>query len=273
MGRGSKKPVFGLLANTSNEKATRVAREIYRKLKGNVVVENETAGVLGVKGVLLKQMKADILITVGGDGTVLRALQQNSAKILSINAGVLGFLTEIKAENFMEEFERVLMGHFIIENRIKLKTTLNSKRLFDCTNEAVLHSAQIAKMRHFRIHIDGDIATELRADGVVIATPTGSTSYALSLGGPLIDPKVMAFVIVPMAPFKLTTRPIVVPAESRIAFEVVEPKRPCLLVLDGQQSIEVSHRDRIEFTVSEKQASFVRFGGDFYRRVDEKLRF
>ena len=273
MGKNPKKPAFGMLANTMSEKAMDVARQIFQKVHGDIIVEKGTATALNVDGVPLNHMDVDVLITIGGDGTVLRALQQNDAKILGINAGVVGFLTELGPKDAIKGIARVAQGKYTVDSRLKLRTTLNSKRLFDCTNEAVVHTAQIAKMGFFKIYIDGNLATSVRADGVIIATPTGSTSYALSLGGPLIDPAVEALVIVPIAPFKLSARPIVVPAESNIVFEIADENKPCLLVLDGQHSIEIGQKDRVQFTVSEKAASFIRFRGDFYSRVDEKLRF
>jgi NAD+ kinase len=125
-------------------------------------------------------------------------------------------------------------------------------------------------MRHFKISIDGNLADDFRADGVMIATPTGSTSYAMSAGGPIIDPRVEAMVMVPIAPFKLSGRPLVIPAKSHIVMEFTEPKE-CHMVLDGQEIISLSGSEKVEMTISEHKARFIRFEGDFYSRFIEKL--
>lgn len=263
---------FGVTSNLQIPGTKEMAKKIIKFLDKDfeVVVENDLAKELGMKGVSLEEMDVDILITIGGDGTILRALQHSKGKILGINAGVLGFLTEINSKDAKASLERIIKKDYTTEKRIKLKTVLNDERLYDCTNEAVIHTAQIAKMRHFEVLIDGRVAEDIRADGVIVATPTGSTCYALSAGAPIIDPRVHAFVVVPIAPFKLSVRPIVVPAQSKITIKLKEPKK-CILVLDGQHRIEMSGDDVAHFTVSESPAEFIRFDGDFYTRIKEKL--
>jgi NAD+ kinase len=153
---------------------------------------------------------------------------------------------------------------------VRLKTVMDGRRLQDAINEAVIHTAHIAKMRHFSISVDGQPATELRADGVIVATPTGSTCYAMSVGSSIIDPRVEALVIAPIAPFRLAARPFVVPASSRIDIAIEEPKE-CTMVIDGQEELEMKGDERLQFTASEKKARFVSFEDDFYRDLEEKL--
>ena len=126
-------------------------------------------------------------------------------------------------------------------------------------------------MRHYEIFVDDVMANSIRADGVIIATPTGSTSYAMSAGGPILDPRVAGFIIVPIAPFKLSARPMVVPIDSKISIRLLTPKRPSLLVLDGQLEYKIKTNDKITFTRSESPARFIRFEPDFYKRIEEKL--
>jgi NAD+ kinase len=264
---------FGVLSNPNIEKATGVAREIIDFLKGKaeVILEESLAAELGEDGQTLSEMKPDILITIGGDGTVLWALQRTDSKLFCINAGVLGFLTEVSPDNAIESLKRILDGDYIIDKRARLKTILNGERLYDSINEAVIHTSHVAKMRHFEIMVDDNLLSDIRADGMIIATPTGSTCYAMSVGSPLIDPRVNAFVIAPIAPFKLSARPYVVPIESEITIKLLEPERPCVLVLDGQYETQVQSQGDIKFTASEKPAELVRFSTDFYKRVSEKL--
>jgi NAD+ kinase len=248
-----------------------VAKKVFEALKGVAyVVEAHTAEALGLKGVPLAKMKVDALITVGGDGTILRTLQGCDAPVMGVNAGVLGFLTEIQADEIKPAIKRLLKGDYRIDERLKLKTILNGKRLEDATNEAVVHTAHIAKMRHFAISVDGTQATEIRADGLIVATPTGSTSYAMSVGSSIIDPRVDAFVIAPIAPFRLAARPLVVSAKSRISVSILEPKE-CTMVIDGQCEFKIRGDETLVFTASEKRAKFISFKDDFYRNLEEKL--
>jgi NAD+ kinase len=255
---------FGVMSNPNIEKATGLAKEVidFLKDKADVIVEESLASILGVKGQPLTEMKPEILITIGGDGTVLCALQRTNAKLFCINAGVLGFLTEASPENAIESLEKILKGEYIVDKRTRLKTVLNGERLSDCMNEAVIHTAHVAKMRHFEILVDDNFAADVRADGIIVATPTGS---------PLVDPRVNAFVIAPIAPFKLSARPYVVPINSEITIKLIERERPCILVLDGQDETQVQSEATMLFTASEKPAELVRFSRDFYKRVSEKL--
>jgi len=240
-------------------------------LKGqDCVIERRAAAALGRKGVLLPNMDADVIITIGGDGTILRTLQGTDAPILGVNAGVLGFLTEVQPNEIRWAIKRLLAGKYRIEERLKLKTVMDGKRLEDATNEAVIHTAHIAKMRHFAISVDNTPATEMRADGIIVATPTGSTCYAMSVGSSIVDPRVEALVIAPIAPFRLSARPFVVPARSRISVTIKEP-RECIMVIDGQCEFEMTGKERLVFTASDKKARFVSFKDDFYRNLEEKL--
>jgi len=248
-----------------------VAKKVLEALKGvDYVVETHTAEALGLKGVPLAKMKVDALITVGGDGTILRTLQASDAPVMGVNAGVLGFLTEIQSEEIKTAIKKLLKGDYHIDERLKLKTVLNGRRLEDATNEAVVHTAHIAKMRHFAISVDGTRATEVRADGLIVATPTGSTSYAMSVGSSIIDPRVDALVIAPIAPFRLAARPLVVSARSKISVRILDPKE-CTMVIDGQCEFKIRGDETLIFTASEKKAKFISFKDDFYRNLEEKL--
>jgi NAD+ kinase len=249
-----------------------VAKKVLEALKGvDFVVETETAQALRLEdGVPLSKIKVDCLITIGGDGTLLRTLQGNDSPVMGVNAGVLGFLTEIQADEVKQSIKRLMNEDYHIDERLKLKTTMNGRRLEDATNEAVIHTAHIAKMRDFRISIDGTPATDVRADGIIIATPTGSTSYAMSVGSSIIDPRVEALVIAPIAPFRLAARPLVVAAKSRIQVTLKNP-RECTMVIDGQCEFKIRGDESLMFTASEKKARFVSFKDDFYRTLEEKL--
>jgi len=260
-----------LTANIHVPDAVSICKKVLRYLEGQeVVLEDCIASFLGGKGCRIEDMDVDVLVTVGGDGTILRSLQMNSAPILGINAGVLGFLTEISKDNLGEGLKRVIEGDYIIDERLRLKVSVDGVKHSDALNEAVLHTAHVAKIRQFEIYVDNQLVVDTRADGIIVATPTGSTCYAMSVGAPIVDPKVEALVIAPMAPFKLSARPFVVPATSNITVRLVR-KKPCVLVVDGQDEMPLDGGEEIEFTKSERPARFISLGGSFYSRTREKL--
>lgn len=263
---------FGISCNPAIEERLQLCIKIAKILEpeNEVLFEKSVAEKLGREGVSLKDMNVDVLIALGGDGTILDALQKMNQPVLGINAGVLGFLTEVGLDDMERDIKRILSGDYIIENRLKLKTMVDGERVQDSMNEAVLNTAYIAKMRHFEIFIDNHSVQKIRADAIIVATPTGSTCYAMSAGGPIIDPRVEALVVVPIAPFKLSIRPTVVPATSLISVRLVDPK-PCKLVLDGRTEVNLSGQEELTFSISESKARFVRFGENFYERLREKL--
>ncbi|MFP4546398.1 MAG: NAD(+)/NADH kinase, partial [Methanomassiliicoccales archaeon] len=184
---------FGLTANIHVPDSLKICREVLNGLGDQeVTMEDSIASHLGTHGEKVENMDVDILVTVGGDGTILRALQLNDAPVLGINAGVLGFLTEIPREEIPQSLRRVLRGDYILERRLKLKTMMGGKRCQDAMNEAVVHTAHIAKIRQFRVYVDDELVVDTRADGVIVATPTGSTCYAMSVGAPIVAPNVEA---------------------------------------------------------------------------------
>lgn len=243
----------------------------------DILVEESTAAHLDLDNDIdsapLEEMDVRTLITVGGDGTILRALQRIDAEIFAVNMGRVGFLTEVRGggmENDIEPYlKRLLDGDYHVEQRSKLRTIVGGRQEFDAVNEAVIHTAQVSKLRDFNIYVGDVLAENIRADGLIIATPTGSTCYAMSVGSPIIDPLVQAHVIVPIAPYKLSTRPMVVPADSEIRINEVEG-RESLLVIDGQREIKLED-DELTFTRSSRTARFIRFHTNFYERVREKF--
>jgi NAD+ kinase len=263
---------FGMTANPNIPSAMECAKSVLARLEPNqeVLLESDLARALGRKGMPLAHMRADVLLAIGGDGTILRALQLSESKVLGINSGSLGFLAEVNAEDADSYLERTIRGDYHVEERMRLKVMVDGERLFDCTNEAVVHTAQIAKIRHFEIRLDEQVVERIRADGMIVATPTGSTSYSMSAGGPIVDPHLDAIIVTAIAPFKPASRPHVFPASARIHVRLVKPKE-CLLVMDGQHESSLKGSEDVSLTGSERRAKFVRFRDDFYRRVEEKL--
>jgi NAD+ kinase len=263
---------YGLIFNPKIKNAIEYARQVYSLMeKEHIVVEQECAELMGKVGVPLENADVDVLITIGGDGTILRTLHKKNAKIFGINAGVLGFLTEIKGSEIRAGIERLLAGDFKIERRMRLSSMLEDIKLPDALNEIVVHTSQVSKMRAFEIFVDDVLAQKVRADGVIVSTPTGSTSYAMSAGSPILDPRVEAVVILPLAPFKLSIRPYVVPASSSVSIRLPESERDCVVVVDGQEEKKMKAGTIISITRSKQDAEFVRFNMDFYKKLEEKL--
>ena len=266
---------LGLICNYNLKKAYSLASEIYDFLKdkGEVFTEKTLAKEKGVKGDSLEEInnRADIVITIGGDGTILRALEKVEKPIFAINSGGMGFLTEIESKYAMSGLEKLLNGNYNVEERAKLKVMVDDKRLPDAANEVTVQTPRIAKIMYLKIFVDDELIETFGADGVIVATPTGSTSYALSAGGPILDPTVDAMVIAPLAPFKLSARPWVVPLKKRIGIKLLAKSKESKIVIDGESPLSVTPESNILITGSEKKARFVRFGESFYQMVRLKL--
>ncbi len=274
---------IGLVVNPHIKNAVEESRKVidYLKDKIELIITDEIGEVLNkksdlkdVKAVPLSEFNAlnlDMMIAIGGDGTILRALHKCNVKIFGINAGVVGFLTEVHIHDALNSLKRILDKDYSIDKRVRLKTLLNDQVLEPATNEAVIHTADIAKMRLYLIQVDGVQALSVHADGIIIGTPTGSTSYAMSAGGPILDPKVDAFLIIPIAPFKLSARPLVVPSNSVITIKLMESRGNSVLVIDGQVRYKITPKDVVEISSAEIPAEFVRFEPNFYKSIEDKL--
>lgn len=273
---------FGLVAHNQKKLALDVARNVItwaktRVSEGNdieIVVYDKDSSFLNnleLDYSPIGEMKADMIICVGGDGTILRTLQQTNVPVLGINAGSLGFLTEVPPDMVEDALDRVLEGNYDIDKRSRLKTLLNGERLPDSTNEAVISTNTPSKIQEFEFYIDMEWAQTLRADGIIISTPTGSTSYALSAGGSVLDPRLEAIEIIPIAPFRINARPIIIPDKSVITLKVTHKTRGAYLVLDGYFRKTIKNKDELLFTRSKILSKFIRFDMNFYKRFGEKI--
>ena len=262
--------------------AIRLAGRIQNHLESKpsieeVIFDHDTASGLGTDGVPIEELQADLLIVIGGDGTILRTIQKlkKQIPILGVNFGRVGFLADATSENALATIDEVL-ADFEVEERMRLAIHVNGDLLPCATNEAVIATTAIvttppAKMFAFRILVDDHELDELRADGIVIATPTGSTAYAMSAGGPIVDPRVSGVIIVPLAPYKLSSRPWVVCTDGEITVEPIHAFEGAAIVIDGQHTQPVRAGDTIIITKADEPALFVKTGWHFYERVRSKL--
>ncbi|GAA5819748.1 MAG: bifunctional NADP phosphatase/NAD kinase [Methanobrevibacter sp. CfCl-M3] len=243
-------------------------KPLYHQLKGLKPKNNYSQYSLK-----LSKFDTDIIFTLGGDGTILNTTRQlNSAiPIFAINMGTVGFLTEVEIEDYDTNLEKLLKGEYYREKRSQIKVS-HDKKLFSALNEIVIMTENPAKMLQFEVTVDGDVVEQFRADGLILSTPSGSTAYSMSAGGPIVDPKVDAFLIIPICPYKLGIRPFVVSDKSDIRIKLLKQGKKAVLVIDGQTSIEINDFDEIHFTKSERDVYFIRTERkEFYQKVKEKL--
>lgn len=225
-----------------------------------------------------KVSKADFAVIIGGDGTFLRAFRKFIFKknlyVIAINAGSLGFLTEIKKENYIEEYEYFLRGDFKTEKRHILEVELKGKKYY-ALNEVVLSKAGItSRVLKINFKANDEYMCTYKVDGVIIATPTGSTAYSMSAGGPILKSNMKAIVITPIAPHNLNTRPIVIGGEERLLLKINDSKRLGQLIIDGQTNKKVTIEDEVRVEYSKNTLNLViPKNRNYYSVLREKLKW
>ena len=250
-----------------------------------VVLEEETSKALGSHSLQVASRKligevCDMVIVVGGDGSLLgaaRDLARHDVPVLGINRGKLGFLTDIAPEDIETGVGSVLEGRYETETRFLLETELKREGAVvgqsDAFNDVVLHSGQAPKMLSFELYIEGEFVYSQRSDGLIVSTPTGSTAYSLSGGGPIMHPRLNAIVLVPMFPHTLSSRPLVVDGNSEIKIIVsesnhVSPRVSC----DGQVNFGLQPGDVLYTRKKSKKLKLIHpEGHQFYRTCRDKL--
>lgn len=270
----------GIVARFDKRKALKLVEETAEHLTRRgleVYIEDTLKGKLKKKWnfLPLENMKTDIIITIGGDGTILRtcvAIPKPEPPILAINMGVRGFLTEVPPENALTAIDKCLEGDFVIEKCEKLSITAGNKKLPDALNEVLITVDEPVRLLYAKVFKNGEHVLDFQADGVMIATPTGSTGYSLSAGGPVLDPSVKAFVLTPVCSLSVL-RSIVFPADSKISVEVFRPRK-VLTVIDGAyREFMETPKAHIMVTRSENETAFIRFHENFYNRLKSRLLF
>ncbi|KAF5052467.1 NAD kinase [anaerobic digester metagenome] len=237
-----------------------------------VTFDAGTGAALGRAGEPIGETDADLVVCIGGDGTILLAVQEMGRQrpVLGVNHGEVGFLTDLEPDE-APAFLDLLTPAFPSESRMRITFSLNGRVLGTALNEAVIVTSRPAKMLRFSISIDGNPSEQFRADGMIVATPTGSTAYAMSAGGPLVDPRIEGFLLVPLAPYMLSSRPHLISSDRRVEV-ALESSKPAHLVLDGQVQFEIDGRAVLLVERAEEPALFVDVGRNFFEKVEQKLR-
>ena len=219
--------------------------------------------------------KVDLIIVFGGDGTLLNSARKYldyEIPILGINMGNVGFLTDIKVDNFEQSLSEILNGNYIIEDRKLVSAKFNDVHIYGL-NEIVIHSGSYAQLMRYQLTVNNRIVYEQRSDGLIVATPTGSTAYALSAGGPIIHPSLDVWTILPMLPQSLSSRPFVISSEEKVDIKLFEgPNEKAQICADGQNDIDLPYGVDISISKMEKTLKLVHPNdNDFFEACREKL--
>lgn len=212
----------------------------------------------------VRDVDADLIVIFGGDGSILaaaRSMGEHGIPTIGVNFGKFGFLTDIRAADVEAELERVLAGEFSIEQRLMLRAEVGGEH-FLALNEIFLGPGTVGRVVTIEVHLDGEYATTYRGDGVLVATPTGSTGHSLSAGGPIVDPEVEAILLTPVSPHSLTNRPLVVPPTVLVELFPVEDHtdNSATFSVDGQVTRPVSAGQRVLVTRADHNFPLVRSG-------------
>jgi len=217
----------------------------------------------------------DLIIVFGGDGTLLNSARKYldyEIPILGINMGRVGFLTDIKVDDFEKSLSDILDGNYVIEERNLVSAKFNETHLYGL-NEVVIHSGSYAQLMRYQLSVNDKIVYEQRSDGLIVATPTGSTAYALSAGGPIIHPSLDVWTILPMLPQSLSSRPFIISSEEKVTINLFDgPNEEAKICVDGQNDIDLPFNTEISISKMKKTLKLVHpKDNDFFEACREKL--
>ena len=249
-----------------------------------VLLDTTSASLLSEQGGIQKTqlaIQSDVLLILGGDGTILNAARlaaERSIPILGVNMGGLGFLTEVRLDNLYASLDRVFANDFTLDERLMLQTHVHrhgeTVARGIVLNDVVISKGTLARMIELKIAIQGQFVTNLRADGLIVATPTGSTAYSMSAGGPIINPAVQLLILTPISPHTLTHRPLIVPGNAEIEVTLTSKDEGAMATLDGQVGIAMTQGDTAVIQASEHRTKLIRFPeSHYYEVLREKLKW
>ncbi|MDX4050627.1 NAD(+)/NADH kinase [Aliarcobacter skirrowii] len=242
----------------------------------DLILEKSSAQMISQNGLDFDLMcqKSDFLISIGGDGTLLGVVRKSfkyNLPVLGINLGTLGFLTDLKLEDLPCFIEDLLINDYKIEPRMMIEAQIGDKK-FIAFNDIVISRKNLSSMLEIKAKIDKKEFNTYYGDGLIVSTPSGSTAYNLSVGGPIVYPLTNAFIITPVAAHSLTQRPIVVPADFEIEFKT--PSDEATVIVDGQDLYDLKQNEIVNIKISKKSAKMLyRTKRDFFKVLSEKLRW
>jgi NAD+ kinase len=274
--------LIGLYSDSRVAEPMRLVAGHLAKKGVRVLAEPEVAAELGAAaidpGALTNE--TDLIVAVGGDGTMLRAASlagDTDIPLVGINRGRLGFLTDVSPIDMLDSFDEILSGNFTRESRLRLRATLSkadgTKESALALNDIVLQRRDTGRMLDFETRIAGQYVNTHMGDGLIVATPTGSTAYALACGGPIIDPRLDALVVIPICPHTLSDRPVVIPAGQPIEVTLLQRDNTSAEVsVDGHALAEFRPDDRLLIAESSRRITLIHPPGyDYYEILRSKL--
>ena len=249
---------IGLIAHTEKAGVAKLARDVIGEFKERsleVIVENETAKIAKQKAggsIVQIAQRSDLIVVLGGDGTILNVVAmagKNLKPIFGINVGSLGFLTCVNSSAYREAVDAIVSGRISYSKRALLSVELRTnKRVLSTVhalNDAVVSRGDLSRLIRLNARVNGEVLTEFNADGLIIATPTGSTAYSLSAGGPILSPESGVFVITPICPHVLTNRSVIVSDSSVIEIAPGSKEYPTFLSVDGREPVRLPPKAQI----------------------------
>jgi len=263
----SKKRIGIVVKN--DDKAERKAEEIENLLKDQCIIidirnpENRD---------ILENIKS--IIVLGGDGTFLSAarfIENRKIPLMGVKFGEVGFLAETTEDNLYQEIELLQKGRYFIQKRARLNVGVvrRDKKIIDVDvlNDAVINKSALSRLASCAVYLDSHYLTTYRADGLILATPTGSTAYSLAAGGPVVDPAVTSIILTPICPFTLTNRPLIIPDSTRIEILLKGSPEDMILTMDGQEGFKMDPGDKIFIRKSSNYVSMISFENQSYYKI------
>jgi NAD+ kinase len=276
---------IGIIAKRGEPEAIKAIKEFIRLLKGRkceLYVENDVAAVLKIDGYPRKKIpsKTDIIIVFGGDGTLLsvtRLVGDSGVPILGVNLGSLGFITELSRDEISDCIDMVFSEKYCFEERIMLLADVyrGGKKVIQNSafNDVVLNKSALSRMFEIDIRINNQYVTTFRVDGLIVSTPTGSTGHSLSAGGPIMYPTLESFLLTPICPHTLTSRPIVLP-DAFILEAGIKTGEDIYMTLDGQEGFPLKVTDKVRIRKAEYKIKFlIVHDRDYFRILRTKLKW
>lgn len=226
----------------------------------------------------LKNKEIDIVIALGGDGTILstaRAVMKHQIPILGINMGSLGFLTGVESLEFEAAIKKLSEGKYNIEERMMLKCSIMSngnKNFYNSLNDIVISKGTLSRIFKYNIFIDGNFYTSFKADGIIISTPTGSTAYSLSAGGPIVYPTLDVMLLTPICPHSMQMRSIILEGNSNVNVQICKKNESIFLTVDGQKSIDLRYCEDILIKRNDVKCKLIKIDGyDYFKVLRNKI--
>lgn len=270
---------IALFPKIEKDESKNIALEVatFLSQKGaEVFVEEDKASALNLSPLSKADLSSiDILITMGGDGSILRVAHTYAklkGAILGINLGHLGFMADVQISEIIPCLEDLMNGAYTIQKRTMIDGVSSHGNSFFAINDCVLHRARNPSLVEIAIHVDGHLLNHFEADGIIIATATGSTAYSLAAGGPIVSPDLDAFILTPICPHTISNRPIVINPKKEIRIEYVSEKAPIEFVSDGLQRFEMQPKDHVILKKSTRTFNLVNLKRiDYFSTLRHKL--